>query len=107
MDVLFDIKLKNGETLEGVYFLQYQQAIRIGKENHIIMWANHSLKCFKDNEEIKNIDLIDAVMVKAYDQETGTDLTEYYNMMHRTISGFGSPMHAKNLFAREVIEMAD
>ena len=63
MKVLFDLKLENGEVLEGVYFAE----------------AKNHLSCFyKDGEEVLNKNINNAVLIRVYDSETGKDITDYY-----------------------------
>lgn len=110
MSTLYDVKLQNGELLQGVYFIQYQKPIRVGKGNSIVMWANDSIRCFdKVGNELKNFNFIGALITKIYDQETGIDLTETYSWFVGAQEGLyrGNPMYDRNPFVREVVRVEE
>lgn len=105
MDILFDLKLSNNEELNGVYFLQYQRPIRGGKGSSIIMWSNDRLRCFnKNDEEVLNLNVNNAELIKAYDQQTGTDVTEFYMMYLKSSSNLRNPMSVAPI-ARDTVRM--
>ena len=102
MSVLFDVKTLDGNIIEGVYFIQYMRPIRGGKSNSILTWAYSDLECFKaDGSGIPGIDLTETEFIRAYDEETGTDLTEYYKIF------VDSTMSHRNPFVREVIKLEE
>lgn len=105
MSLLFDFKLTNGDVLEGVYFIQYQIPIRGGIGSRIVAYANDSLKCFKGNEEVFNINLLESELVKAYEEETGTDVTEQFITLATAMGNISNPFSMSNKIplAREVI----
>lgn len=105
MNLLFDFKLPDGDVLEGVYFIQYQVPIRGGIGSSILMYANESLKCFKGNDEVVNLKLDELELVKAYDEETGTDITEQLILLASAMSNLFNPfsMSNKSPLAREVV----
>lgn len=105
MNLLFDFNLSDGEVLEGVHFIQYQIPIRGGVGSSILMYANDSLKCFKGNDEVVNLKLDELELVKAYDEQTGADITEQFILMASAMSNLSSPlsMSNKSPLAREVV----
>lgn len=105
MRLLFDFKLTNGDVLEGVYFIQYQIPIRGGIGSRIVAYANDSLKCFKGNDEIFNINLLESELVKAYEEETGADVTEQFILLASSMSNLSNPFSLSNRspLAREVV----
>ena len=109
MEILFDFELTNGELVTGVYFLQYQRPIKIGKSRSIAMWANDCLKCFNSNdEEIRDKDFNEAIMLRAYDKETGNDVTEFYGFFIAAKNNLGTRgMSDRNPFARDVVKIDD
>ncbi|MED3912871.1 hypothetical protein P4597_27710 [Peribacillus simplex] len=104
MNILFDLKLNNNEVLNGVYFLQYQRPIKSGKGS-ILMWGNDSLRCFnKNDEEMLNLNINDAELIKAYDQQTGMDVTEFYVRYLNASSSLSNPMSAAPI-ARDIVRL--
>ena len=104
MDILFDLKLSNNEVVNDVYFLLYQRPIKSGKGS-ILMWVNDSLRWFdNDDEELLNLNIVDAELIKVYDQQTGTDVTEFYMMYLKSSSNLSNTMSAAPI-ARDIVRL--
>ncbi|PLR72239.1 hypothetical protein [Bacillus sp. UMB0728] len=106
MDVLFDMKLTSGEVITGVYFLQYQRPVKSGRGS-ILIWANDCIRAFDSaDKEIKGRDFEEAELIKAYDKDNGTDITDYFKQFAKDVSNFQvRPMTDRNIFAREVLKV--
>jgi hypothetical protein len=78
MNLLFDLVTSDGEEIKECYFVHYFRNIRGGVNNTILAHASDSLRCFnKQDEEIKDIKLLDTKITKIVDVNTGLDITEH------------------------------
>jgi hypothetical protein len=86
MDLLFDIKTSDGREIKDCYFVLYFRNIRGGKHNSILASAVDSIRCFnKIEEEILDLKLSDYKITKIIDVDTGTDVTEYRELILSTV----------------------
>lgn len=93
MNVVFDIKKADGEVLEGIHFTQYERPIRGGHGNLVLMYAPDStVHCYKGEEELLGVSLDNSELIKAYDQDTGADVTEAYNFFIKAATNLQSPL---------------
>jgi hypothetical protein len=106
MEVLFDLKLENGEVLEGVYFVEYEKPIKSGKHSGVLTWAKSRLSCFnKDGEEILGKNINNAILIRAYDKETGEDIMDFYNFFITAQMNLTNGIIARFPLAREVVKL--
>lgn len=75
MNLLYNIETKNGMKVSGCYFVKYEKPIKVGRGNYLVDYVTDSIRCFKNNIEIKDIDLEGCDVLKIYDEESGLDLT--------------------------------
>ncbi|MNR35642.1 hypothetical protein D3C85_1535040 [compost metagenome] len=75
MEIVYDIKLNNGELLEGCYFIEQQRKVKNGL-GHTLVILPESMKCYRDETEVLDRDFNNAEVLKIYDKISGNDVTE-------------------------------
>lgn len=106
MEVLFDLKLENGEVLEGVYFVEYEKPIKSGKHSGVLTWAKSHLCCFnKDGREILDKNINNAVLIRAYDKETREDITDFYKFFITAQMNLKGGTPTGHPLAREIVKL--
>lgn len=79
MKLLYDIALKNGQKLEGCYFIKYEQPVYSGRSSNkkiILAYVPSYMSCLIGENEVKDIDFIDAEITKIYEEDTNIDCTD-------------------------------
>lgn len=88
-EILFDMELENGEKLEGIYFIQYEQEIKSGHGFVLGHAPSHMNAFYADGTQIEGVDISSAKIIRAYDPVTNADLTDVYKMFSGSILSLG------------------
>ena len=85
MKLLYDLKLKNGEIINECYFVGNKIPVYSGRKALITYWTD-SIDCLsKSGKEIEGKNFINAEIIKIFDEDTNTDVTD---MLGSVISQF-------------------
>lgn len=69
-DILYDLKLENGEIINSCYFIKEYSPVRGGKGSPVLYYSPiEIILVLQNGEEIKNIDLNNSEILDAYDSE--------------------------------------
>lgn len=75
-NLLYDVKLSNGEVVEGCYFVKYKVPIK-GKGSLVAYYVDKCIKVFdRFGNEIVDKNFDDFVVIKVYDENTHNELTD-------------------------------
>lgn len=75
MEIVYDIRLNNGDEILGCYFIEYLRKVKDGRGSTMVILPE-SLRCFIEGQEVLNKDFNNATVLKIYDKLSGFDLTE-------------------------------